>query len=349
MKGTQAAMNEENLVDQGKRPQWVADMKRYERPKVARAVWQLANTVVPYVGLWAGMIMMIRAGLPYALTLGVALIAAFFLIRLFIFFHDACHGSFFPSQTANRLMGRIIGVLSFTAFDEFRHSHGVHHATAGDLDRRGVGDVWTMTVAEYEAASPAARLSYRLYRHPLVMFFLGPIYTFLFLNRIPARGSGSRRFLSVILTDLGIAAVAVGLSLAFGWRTYLMIQLPVILMAGTIGIWLFYVQHQFDPSYWARHEEWGSVDAALLGSSHYRLPAILQWATASIGLHHIHHLRPRIPNYNLSVCHREVTEVQLDNPLTVARSFGSLRMNLWDEARGTLVSFRQFRRQVAEA
>jgi omega-6 fatty acid desaturase (delta-12 desaturase) len=329
-----------------KKPQWVAEMKRYEKPKIGSGVWQLVNTFVPYVGLWAAMVLMIRSGVFYAATLAVAALAALLLVRLFIFFHDACHGSFFPSRRVNAIMGRVIGVLTFTSYDEFRYTHGVHHATAGDLDRRGVGDIRTMTVEEYRQASPATRLAYRLYRHPLVMFLLGPLYTFLIHNRFPTAGSGSRRFWGVIFTDAGVAALATVLCLTLGWRTYLAIQLPVILMAGTIGVWLFYVQHQFDPSYWARHDEWGSLDAALLGSSHYRLPKVLQWGTANIGLHHIHHLRPRIPNYSLQACLSEVPEVQLENPLTVRRSFGSLGMNLWDEVKGSLVSFGQLRKQT---
>jgi omega-6 fatty acid desaturase (delta-12 desaturase) len=329
-----------------KKPRWLQEMKRFEKPRTGKAVWQLLDTFIPYAGLWVAMYLSIRSGLPYVVTLGLAVVAAFFLIRLFIFFHDACHGSYFASPAANRMMGRVIGVLTFTSYDEFRYTHGVHHATAGDLDRRGVGDVWTMTVQEYRDAPAMKRVSYRLYRHPFVMFFLGPLYTFLIANRFPTRGGDRRRFWGVILTDVGVLVMAAALSLVMGLRAYLAIQVPVILLAGVIGIWLFYVQHQFDPAYWARHDEWGSIDAALLGSSHYRLPALLQWATGNIGLHHIHHLRPRIPNYNLSTCLSEIPEVRVENPLTFRRSFGSLRMNLWDEMRGTLVSFRQARQQA---
>jgi omega-6 fatty acid desaturase (delta-12 desaturase) len=320
-------------------------MKRYEKARTGRAVWQLINSSVPYFGLWAVMVVMVRTSVPYVFTLGVAIVASLFLVRLFVLFHDTCHGSLFSTRRANVAVGRVVGALAFSCFDEFRYSHGVHHATVGDLDRRGVGDVWTMTVAEYQAAPRMTRLGYRMYRHPLVLFVLGPIFIFLVRNRFPTPGADVKRFWSVIFTDLGIAALAVLISLAFGWQTYLMIQLPVMLIAGAVGIWLFYVQHQFDPAYWAHHEEWGSVDAALIGSSHYKLPRVLQWVTANIGLHHIHHLRPRIPNYNLVTCLEEVPEVQLENPLTVGRSIRSINMNLWDEANQALISFRRLRKR----
>ena len=328
------------------KPQWLEDMKRFEKPSVGKAAWQLANTFIPYVGLWVAMYFTMSAGLPYVVTLALSVVAAFFLVRLFIFFHDACHGSYFKSDRANRYMGRAIGVLTFTSFDEFRHSHGIHHSTAGNLDRRGVGDVWTMTVQEYQQASRRERISYRVYRHPLILFVIGPISTFLVTNRIPVRGAGRRLFWSVMLTNVAIAGVALVLGFSMGWLRYLAIQLPVILISGSMGIWLFYVQHQFDPSYWARSDNWGRVDAALRGSSHYRLPKVLQWASGNIGLHHIHHLRPRIPNYNLPGCLVQTPEVHVKNPLTVRRSLSSIRMNLWDEVRGRLVSFSQVRQST---
>jgi omega-6 fatty acid desaturase (delta-12 desaturase) len=236
-------------------------------------------------------------------------------VRLFIFFHDCCHGSFFASPRANRILGRLLGVIFFTSFDEFRYTHGRHHATVGDLDRRGTGDVWTMTAEEYLSAPRYKRIAYRIYREPLIMFGLGPLFTFLGVNLIPDRKLGKPRFWGVVKNDIGIAILATILCLTIGWQSYLLIQVPVILIAGMIGIWLFYVQHQFEPSYWARHDEWDSIEAALKGSSFYRLPKVLQWATGNIGLHHIHHLR----------------------------------LHLWDEANRRLISFRQLHQQKARA
>lgn len=326
---------------------WLADMKEFEISRTLGSVWQLVNSFVPYLILWTVMVVMLHRGVPYLFILLLTLPASIFLVRLFIFFHDCCHGSFFPSPRANRILGRLLGVLFFTSFDEFRYTHGRHHATVGDLDRRGTGDVWTLTAREYREAPRYKRIAYRVYREPLVMFGLGPLFTFLGVNLIPDRKLGWPRFWGVIKNDIGIAIVATTLCLTIGWKTYLFIQLPVILIAGMIGIWLFYVQHQFEPSYWARHEEWDSVEAALQGSSFYRLPKVLQWATGNIGLHHIHHLRPRIPNYNLEKCLRAIPEVQQVEPLGFFKSLRSLRLHLWDEADRRLISFRQLRKQRA--
>jgi acyl-lipid omega-6 desaturase (Delta-12 desaturase) len=325
-------------------PPWLAAMKTYERADTVKAVAQIVNTLLPYAALWALMIVTVRLGFPYWVTLLLTVPAAGLLVRTFIFFHDCCHGSFLPSSTANRVFGAIAGIITFTPFAEFRYTHGVHHATAGDLDRRGVGDVWTMTVAEYKAAPRLTRLQYRLFRHPLVMFVLGPVFTFFIVNRVPKKGSGARQVRSVMITNLGITACAVAIGFSFGWDAYLGIQLPILMFGGMAGIWLFYVQHQFDPTYWARHEEWGSVESAMQGSSYYKLPKVLQWMTGNIGLHHVHHLKPRIPNYHLQACLDAIPELQLPDFLSLGRSFGSIGLNLWDEERALLIGFGQLRR-----
>ncbi len=325
-------------------PPWLAAMKKFETADRGRAVGQLLNTLIPYAGLWVLMILTVLNGLPYWTTLMLAVAAAGFLVRAFIFFHDCCHGSFFRSPRANLVLGTVMGILSFTPFAEFRYTHGMHHATAGDLDRRGIGDVWTMTVAEYKAAPWRTRLAYRLFRNPFVMFFLGPVYTFFIVNRVPKKGSGAKQVRSVLITNAGVLLVAAVIGFTFGWHTYFKIQLPVMLIGGAAGIWLFYVQHQFDPSYWARHEEWGSLEAALQGSSYYRLPKVLQWLSGNIGLHHVHHLKPRIPNYHLQKCLDAIPELQLPDFLTIKRSLRSIRLNLWDEERGELIAFGQLRR-----
>ena len=225
-------------------------------------------------------------------------------------------------------------------------SHAGHHATAEDLDRRGIGDVWTMTVAEYLAASKRQQRAYRLFRHPFVLFVLGPPVLFLIIQRFPHKGAGKRERNSVILTDLALLALLGLASVTIGLRAYLLIQVPVMALAGAIGVWLFYVQHQYEQVSWARHEDWNPMQAALEGSSYYRLPKVLQWFSGNIGLHHIHHLRPRIPNYNLQQCYEDTPELQAVDPLTIRCSLKSIFLNLWDESEHKLVSFRSLKRRL---
>jgi omega-6 fatty acid desaturase (delta-12 desaturase) len=322
------------------RPTWFSALAAYGRADRRKAVGQLLDTLIPYAALWAAMIWTRRQDLPYSVTFLLTLPAAGLLVRIFIIFHDCCHGSFFASRRANRILGAITGILTFTPYDEWRLSHAKHHATAGDLDRRGSGDVWTMTVEEYRSAPWPKRLGYRLFRHPLVMFGLGPTYVFLISQRWTPRGAGKRARISTIITNLGILLIAVTAA-AIGLRTYLLIQLPIIIMAATAGVWLFYVQHQFESVYWARHEAWDPIRAALQGSSYYKLPRALQWITGNIGLHHIHHLRPTIPNYHLQAALDGIPALQEVQPLTPRKSLRSLRLALWDEDQHKLVSFRQ--------
>jgi omega-6 fatty acid desaturase (delta-12 desaturase) len=322
------------------RPAWHADIAAYAHADGRKAAWQLVNTFVPYAALWALMIYMVKQGISYWLTLAVAVVAAAVLVRIFIFFHDCGHGSFLASPRANTLLGYITGILTFTPYHDWRHAHATHHATAGNLDRRGVGDVWTMTVEEYKAAPRGTRIGYRLIRNPLIMFTFGPAYSFLIRQRWPRAGARKSDVESVIITNSAIAVIIVLASLTIGLKTYLMIQLPVMLIAGVLGLWLFYVQHQYEGVYWARDDEWDPTRAGLEGSSYYRLPKVLQWLTGNIGLHHIHHLRPRIPNYYLQACYDGIPAMQEVKPLTFWQSLKSLRMNLWDEQNHRLVSFR---------
>lgn len=334
-------MDEKRPNDQRRaRPEWAQALKPFEKPSVAKASWQLTNTLIPYVGLVALMYFTTRWGLPIWSTILLGIPAGAFLIRLFIFFHDCVHGSYLPSQRGIRILGNFLGILTFTPFSEWRHTHGVHHTTAGNLDRRGIGDVWTMTVDEYAASRPLRRFLYRFVRNPFVMFGLGPIAMFLIVNRFPGAHSNRKQTVNVLFTDLMIAAIVVACTLTIGIKTYLLIQLPIIYFGGIAGIWLFYVQHQFDPSYWARSEDWGSMEAALEGSSYYKLPKMLQWITGNIGLHHVHHLRPRIPNYNLQHCLDAIPELRLVDPLTFKRSMRSVHLNIWDEKTNQLLSFR---------
>jgi len=329
------------------RPEWLQDMEPFARPDLKRALIQLVDTVIPYACLMALMVVSAVLAWPVWVTLLLAVPAGAFLVRIFIFFHDCCHGSYLASRKAMHVVGAVLGFLVFTPFGQWRHSHGIHHSTAGNLDRRGIGDVWTMTVDEYNASSPLRRLGYRMFRHPLVLFGLGPLFTFVVVQRFPVRGSSPLQTRSVLLTDLALLAVVGLASATIGIKAYLLVQLPVMFVAGMCGIWLFYVQHQFDPTYWARSDEWESMEAAMQGSSFYKLPAVLQWFSGNIGLHHIHHLKPRIPNYNLQACLDAIKELRLPEPLTIRRSFASIGLNLWDETRKRLLSFRQAAQALA--
>lgn len=326
------------------RPDWIKAMARYELPSLRRALWQMLDTFIPYLALWALMVLLLKRGAPYGIVLLLSIVAAGLQVRIFIMFHDCCHGSFFRSHVANTVLGTVAGVMTFTPFKDWRQAHNMHHATSGDLDRRGVGDVTTMTVEEYRAAPLMRRLRYRAYRHPLVMFVLGPVWVFLVSFRFFPKNAKRPERISILITNVSIAAVACAASWTIGLRTYLLIQLPILLISGAAGIWLFYVQHQFEKDYWARHEVWDPLRAALQGSSFYKLPKVLQWFSGNIGLHHIHHIRPRIPNYNLQRCLDAVPALQAVEPLTLWRSLQSLRFRLWDEAGQKMVGFRALHR-----
>jgi omega-6 fatty acid desaturase (delta-12 desaturase) len=262
--------------------------------------------------------------ISYWYTLPFIILAAGFLVRLFIIFHDCGHGSFFPSRQANDIVGFIMGIFNFTPYYYWRHEHAIHHASSGDLDRRGNGDIWMMSVAEYQAATPWQKLGYRIYRNPIVMFGIGPIFMFSIMHRLPHQKLRKREQLSIVYTNLVLLIAAVAMSLLIGWQTFLILQISTLFVASTVGVWLFYVQHQYEDVYWQRHGEWDYATAALEGSSFYKLPKVLQWFTGNIGFHHIHHLSPRIPNYNLERCHNENPLFHIE-PITLWQSFGSLR------------------------
>jgi omega-6 fatty acid desaturase (delta-12 desaturase) len=313
-----------------------------------KAVQQMFETFLPYAFLWALMIFLMARGTSYWLTLGLIVIAAGFQVRIFILFHDAGHGSFFKSRRANRILGYISGILTFTPYEQWTSSHARHHATVGDLDRRGMGDVWTMTVDEYRAASRWQRLYYRVYRHPVLMLGFGPGIVFLIGNRFTHKSSDDRGQRSVRVTNLALLIILVLAYFTIGLKTYLLIQIPIMLIAGAMGVWLFYVQHQYEGVYWARNEDWEPLRAALEGSSYYKLPKLLQWITGSIGLHHIHHVQPKIPNYHLQKCQDDVDVFQRVEPITLRTSLWSLSHHLWDERRGRLIPFRALRTDMGQ-
>ncbi len=328
------------------KPVWVQAMKKFETPDPRKVAVQMLDTVPAYLALLAVMYLTMAWHLPYIVTLLLAIPAGALLIRLFIIFHDCGHGSYVASPLGLQIIGNALGVLTFTAFADWRRSHGIHHSTAGNLDRRGVGDVWTMTMDEYAASPPSRRLLYRVFRNPFFMFGLVPFFSFLVLHRFPSRGSSRKQALSVLLTDVVLAGIIVAVSLTIGIKAYLLIQLPIILIGGAGGVWLFYIQHQFDPSYWARTEEWEPMEAAMQGSSYYKLPKVLQWISGNIGFHHIHHLRPRIPNYNLQQCLNETPQLQLPDPLRLWPSLLSVRLKVWDERQKILLTLREMREQL---
>jgi acyl-lipid omega-6 desaturase (Delta-12 desaturase) len=321
------------------KPAWYAATAKYAKPDSGVAIRQLLTTFIPYFLILVLMVFTVRQGYPYLITLALAVIAAGLFVRIFIFFHDCTHGSFLHSPRWNTRVGYLCGILTFTAFYDWRRSHAGHHITVADLDRRGMGDITTMTVEEYLAAPPLQRLAYRLYRSPAVMFCIGPFYYFVLRNRWPSDGANKHDFHSVLITDLAIVVLAGLASWAIGFKTYILVQLPVLLIAATWGVWLFYIQHQFQGVYWARHKEWDPWRAAMEGSSFYQMPKMLQWITGNIGIHHIHHARPGIPNYLLQKCFDETPELQTVKPITLASSVNCVRFNLYDEAQRKMVSF----------
>jgi acyl-lipid omega-6 desaturase (Delta-12 desaturase) len=316
-------------------------IERFRQPSHPRAIWQLSNTLIPYLFLW---FLMARAiTVSYWLMLPVALLAAGLRVRLFIFMHDCGHGSFMRSKHANTLVGWLTGLLTFTPYHHWSWEHAIHHRTSGDLERRGRGDVWTMTVAEYLNAPLWRRCAYRLMRNPVVLFAIAPTVLFVVLERFPSAKAGRRERLSVWVTNLALLLMAAGLSALIGFKSWFLIELTMMLLAGGAGVWLFYVQHQFADAYWTRHDDWDYTEAALKGSSFYKLPAILRWFSGNIGFHHVHHLSPQIPNYHLQRCHNAEPLFGSAPTLTLGASLGSATLRLWDEQRQRLIGFRLLR------
>ncbi len=329
------------------RAYWREALLPYARPRLGRSLLDLATSVIPYLALLVGMYLALDVSL--VLTLLLAVPAAGFLLRTYIVFHDCAHGSFLPSKRVNIWLGTLLGLLVYSPFHSWRHDHAVHHATAGDLDRRGVGDVPTLTVAEYTTRDWRGRLGYRLFRNPLIMFGLGPIYSLVLKPRLVPGSARPRIRRSVIATNLVLALMVAVACWRIGWKEYLIVQWPAALLAGGAGVWLFYVQHQFEDTYWQNSGDWSYEDAALQGSSHLRLPRLLQFFTGNIGLHHVHHLSARIPNYNLQRAHDE-NEMFRDVPtLSLWDGLRTARLKLWDEDRLRLVTFSEASGQRAVA
>ena len=323
---------------------WTRILNSYRAPNHVRSVAELTVTALPLVTLWTAAWFTFSLGHCWASFL-IAIPAAGFLLRLFMIQHDCGHGTFFADRLANDWVGRVIGVLTLTPYDWWRRTHAIHHATTGNLDRRGIGDVDTLTVREYQARPWWGRLKYRLYRHPLIIFGLGPAYLFLLQHRLPVglMRSGWQPWASTMATNLAIALLVGALTWFIGIKAFLLVHLPITLLAATTGVWLFYVQHQFEQTAWERDERWNLHQAALYGSSHYDLPLLLRWFTANIGIHHVHHLCSRIPYYRLPLVLRDHPELRGVGQITLLQSFRCVRLVLWDEAQCRLVSFREIR------
>jgi acyl-lipid omega-6 desaturase (Delta-12 desaturase) len=332
-------MTENSITGKDNQLSWMQIISRYNFPDPIKSWWQIINSVVPYIVIWY--LMYLSLNISYWLTLFLSVIAAGFMTRIFIIFHDCGHGSFFKSKRYNTIVGIITGLMVFTPYHKWHHEHHIHHNTVGNLDSRGVGDVLTLTVDEYMSLSKWERFKYRFYRNPGFLFGLAPMLSFLIGNRLTKKYMNFVQRMYVHLTSLGVIAITVLLILAMGWKAYLLIQIPVLLIASTEGIWLFYIQHQYEDVSWVHSDKWDYHDQALLGSSFYKLPGILRWFTGNIGFHHIHHLSPRIPNYKLPKCHYQNPSLQNVIKITLFSGFKALKLRLWSEEAHKMVSFKE--------
>ncbi|MCU9614227.1 fatty acid desaturase [Caldibacillus lycopersici] len=312
----------------------------FAKSETKAGIIQMINSVVPFFLLWFLSYQSLSISIWLSLVLSV--IAAGFVVRIFIIFHDCTHMSFFKNKKANKIVGTITGIITHFAFEKWKRDHTIHHATSSNLDKRGTGDVWVMTVEEYISASPMLRLGYRFYRNPIVMFGFGPLYLFLLQNRFNRRGAKLKERLNTYLINVSIAGIYTLLIMTIGWQAFLIVQLPIMLVAGSLGVWLFYIQHTFEDSYFENEEEWDYVKAAVEGSSYYKLPKVLEWITGSIGYHHVHHLAPRIPNYHLEKAHESTPPLQKATTITLSSSLKSIRFRLYDEANKMFISFKEF-------
>jgi len=318
---------------------WVKVIMKYNRPELKKSLWQICNSVIPYLFMWYLMYRSLQYS--YWITLLLSLVASGFLIRIFIIFHDCGHRSFFASKKANNVVGMIMGILAFTPFFKWHNQHYIHHATSGNLDKRGIGDVWTMTVEEYLSSSRRKRFYYRAFRNPFIMFTVGPLLVVMVQNRIANKKLTRLEKMNVYFTNIVVLIMAILISLVIGIKAYLLIQLPIILISHSMGLWLFYIQHQFDEVYWERSGKWDYKTSAIKGSSYLKLPAVFQWFTGNIGFHHVHHLSSRIPNYNLEKCHKENDIFKEVKPIVLFKTFRALTLGLWDEATHRMISFRK--------
>ncbi|MFB6467075.1 fatty acid desaturase [Cytobacillus sp. Hz8] len=312
-------------------------MSPYEKTNTKKSIWQMVNTIIPFILLW--MLAYYCLSASVFLTIPICIVAAGFLVRIFIIFHDCCHYSFFRHRNLNNVIGTITGILTFFPYRQWQHDHAVHHATSSNLDKRGTGDIWVLTIKEYVSAPIGVKIAYRLYRNPLIMFGLGPIYLVLLKNRFNRKTAKLKERINTYMTNLVIGLGIFLLGSLLGWGPFLIIQGIIIYVAGVAGIWLFYVQHTFEDSYFEEDEYWDYVKAAVEGSSFYYLPKMLQWLTGNIGYHHVHHLSPRVPNYQLEEAHNQTIPLQNVPTITLKTSLSSLKFRLWDETNHKFVGY----------
>jgi omega-6 fatty acid desaturase (delta-12 desaturase) len=324
--------------------EWVGVVKKYATPVLLKSIWQLINSLLPYIVLWY--LAYLSLSISYLTTLGICILASGFLVRIFIIFHDCGHGSFFRNKKANRFIGTILGSLVFTPYDRWHQTHATHHATVGNLDKRGDGDVWTLTVEEFMALPKGRKRLYRVFRHPVVLFGIGPFFLFVLWFRFTKKVMDAKEKRSIYICNLIMIIYVSGLILLMGWKAFLIIQLPVSYIATAAGVWLFYVQHQYTDVIWTRQDDWDYKTMAMEGSSYLRFPKILQWFSGNIGFHHIHHLSPMIPNYNLEKCQKENSMFDSIKPVTFIPSLKTMSLRLWDEKNGRIISFKQLRQQA---
>ncbi len=317
------------------------DVAPYERTDLSKSLLQLANTLIPLFALWYAAYASLSVS--YWLTLPLTIVTAGFVVRSFIIFHDCTHQSFFKSRLANDIVGTVLGVLTLCPYEQWKRSHSIHHATSSNLDKRGIGDMWVLTVDEYVASPLWRKLAYRLYRNPLVMFGIGPTFTFLIEYRLNRKGARGKERWNTHATNLMIVLLYAGMCWLIGWQAFLLVQGPVVFVSGLIGVWLFYVQHQFEETYFEHDDEWSYVRAAVDGSSYYKLPKVLQWITGNIGFHHVHHLSPKVPNYNLEQAHEASYPLQKATTITIGTSLKAIKYRLWDESSKAFISFRELK------
>ncbi len=335
---TQSSFSTRDNPDMTVARDWVSTLAKYREPSQPRSWFELGATIIPFIALWA--LAWASLSVSYWLAFAISVMNAAFLLRLFAIQHDCGHGAFFTNRTVSDWVGRGIGVLTLTPYDVWRRTHSTHHNSSGNLDKRGMGDVHTLTVDEYRALKPMSQFWYRVYRHPITLFGFGPGYLFLLQNRLPLGLTGIPKFwVSAMVTNLAILTVLGAIYYFGGLMPMVLIFLPSTLIAATAGVWLFYVQHQFEETHWDSDDDWQLHEAALHGSSHYILPSVLQWFSANIGIHHVHHLYSRIPFYRLTEVLRDHDELANSNQMTIRESLANARLHLWDEQSRRLLSF----------
>ncbi len=340
-------VGEVNSIEKNPWSDFNKNIAKYQTPDMKRSIWQIVNTLIPYLGLWV--LLVYSLNISYWITAGLMILAAGFLVRLFIIFHDCGHGSFFKSQKASTFVGVIFGIFTFTPYFNWHKKHMKHHATVGNLDKRGEGDVWTMTADEYLGSSKWKRFQYRVYRHPVTMFGVGALYVFLFENRLTNKEMSKKEKLNVHFTNFGLAVIFAVMSWAIGFFTFLIIQISILYVAAIAGFWLFYLQHQYEDVTWVRNNDWNYREIALEGSSFVKFPKLLQWFSGNIGFHHIHHINARIPNYKLEECYNENPIFKEVEPVTFFKSLKTLKLRLWDEKNQKLIGFKDLFRDKVTA